>query len=219
MQFVDSNGELFIVNIFSISKLEVFKIDFSHNELVRIYSLDDRVFFLSRQYSISLSAKEIEIGGNSLYFTGDDDETMCVFNFEDESLSLTAHHLSNNGTFSHDGLMPVLRFANNSRYNELEIIKNEEEEEEVSKGKKESEVEEEEEEGEEEELGVSNDKKKEEEEAEEEDEVSNAKKESEVEEEEEEEEVSNGKTESGVEDENVAIAEVIGQNFQLNFKS
>ncbi|KAI8529161.1 hypothetical protein RHMOL_Rhmol12G0204200 [Rhododendron molle] len=108
---VDSCGELFMVRRFSMSKLEVFRMDFSCQDWEKVQHLgDDRVFFLSSQYSVSLCAAELGIKGNCIYFTEEDNKSLYFFDNGHKSLSVS-HHQPNSGPvwFTYSGLLPVLR--------------------------------------------------------------------------------------------------------------
>lgn len=108
---VDSCGELFMVRRFSMSRLEVFRMDFSCQDWEKVQHLgDDRVFFLSSQYSVSLCAAELSIKGNCIYFTEEDNKSLYFFDYGHKSLSVS-HHQPNSGSvwFTYSGSLPVLR--------------------------------------------------------------------------------------------------------------
>lgn len=109
---IDSGGELFMVRRFSISRLEVFKMNFSCPEWEKVNHLgNDRVFFLSSQYSVSLCAAELGIKGNTIYFTELDNKSLCLFDYGNKSLSVSQHEPDSGPVwFSYyHGLLPFLR--------------------------------------------------------------------------------------------------------------
>ncbi|KAF8410732.1 hypothetical protein HHK36_003269 [Tetracentron sinense] len=93
---MESCGELFVVyKIFlflscnEISTIEAFRMDFYQLQWVKAENLDDRVFFLGENGSMSCYATELRVRGGCTYFTFPRDKSLYKFNQEDGAVSVS----------------------------------------------------------------------------------------------------------------------------------
>ncbi|XVF33402.1 hypothetical protein REPUB_Repub17cG0165600 [Reevesia pubescens] len=127
-QLVESCGELFIIRRKSIFDIEVYKMNFSQDIWENVFNLGSRSFVLIGDYSASFSATELNIMGNTIYFTktdvdnesylfvSDEKNSLFSFNLADKSLSVWRNHPdSGNLWISHDEMLSALRFPDKSR--------------------------------------------------------------------------------------------------------
>lgn len=91
---VESCDEVFVVHFSmlgvssrKIRDIDIFKLDLSTLEWVKVESIGDRTFFINKTTGcISCSATKSGTLGNSIYFTLDDDESMYVFDVEEKCI-------------------------------------------------------------------------------------------------------------------------------------
>lgn len=74
-----------------IRDIDIFKLDLSVLEWVKVESLEDRTFFINGTTNcISCSSTKSGTLGNSIYFMQEDVESMYIFNVEEKCIY--AHH-------------------------------------------------------------------------------------------------------------------------------
>ncbi|PIA34179.1 hypothetical protein AQUCO_03800038v1 [Aquilegia coerulea] len=78
------------VEDYKIETLDVFKLDLSTMSWVKVESLGDRIFLLG-QSSTSISATEVGLEGNCIYFCPPKSTSLCKFDMDDGTITTTIH--------------------------------------------------------------------------------------------------------------------------------